>query len=128
MPLEEAENFLKMSDSAVSGAANMLARTLHASAILVATISGNTARIVSRFRPELPIIAATASEFVRRQINLSWAVIPITISKARDIDELIIHAAVKIKHEKLLRRGSNVIILAGQPVGRKVNFVEVKKI
>jgi pyruvate kinase len=128
VPLEEAENFLKMADSAMSGAANMLARTLHASAILVATLSGNTARIVSRFRPELPIIAATASEFVRRQINLSWGVIPITISKVRDIDELIIRAAAKIKREKLLRRGSQIIILAGQPVGRRVNFVEVKKI
>jgi pyruvate kinase len=128
VPLAEAANFVKMVDDAVGGAANMLSRTLHADAILVATLSGSTARIVSRFRPELPIIAATASEFVRRQINLSWAVIPITIPKARDIDELIARSVAKIKREKLLSSGAEIIILAGQPVGRRVNFVEVKKI
>ncbi len=128
VPLEEAANFVKLVDDAVGGAANMLSRTLHANAILVATLSGNTARTVSRFRPELPIIAATASEFIRRQINLSWAVMPITIPKVSDIDELIVRSVAKIKRDKLLKTGDEIIILAGQPVGRRVNFVEVKKI
>lgn len=128
VPLEEAANFVKLVDDAISGAANMLSHTLRAKAILVATLTGSTARIVSRFRPELPIIAATTSEFIRHQINLSWSVVPITISKVRNIDELINRSIIKIKHDKLLRHGDEVIILAGQPVGRQVNFVEVKKI
>jgi pyruvate kinase len=128
VPAGEAPGFIKLVDDAVSDAANLLSRTLKADAILVATTSGNSARAISRFRPELPIIAATVSEFVRRQINLSWAVIPISLPKVNDIDELVNRAVAMIKREKLLKRGDNVVILAGQPVGRGINFVEVKKI
>ncbi len=126
--VEETSSFIKKTEDAIGSAANMLSRTLRAHAILVATMSGMTARLVSRFHPELPIIAATPSEFVRRKTNLSWAVLPIAVPRMKDIDELIIHAIDKSKREKLLKKDDVVIILAGQPVGDPVNFVEVKKI
>jgi pyruvate kinase len=126
--IEEAETFVKKTEDAIGNAANLLSRTLDADAILVATMSGVTARQVSRFRPELPIIAATPSEFIRRKTNLSWAVIPIAVPRVKDIDELVTHAIAKTKHLGLLKKGDTAIILAGQPVGERVNFVEVKKI
>lgn len=126
--VEDTASFIKKTEDAVGNAANMLSRTLDAQAIIVATMSGMTARLVSRFRPELPIIAATASEFIRRKTNLSWAVIPIAIPRMKHVDELIVHAIDKTKHLNMLKKGDTAIILAGQPVGEPVNFVEVKKI
>lgn len=126
--LDETASYVKEIEDAIGGAANMLSRTLDAKAILVTTLSGNTARLVSRFRPELPILAATPSEFVRRKSNLSWAVIPMAVPKVRDIDQLISRSIEKAKRKGAFHDGDVLIILAGQPVGERVNFVEVKKI
>jgi pyruvate kinase len=126
--LDDTSGFVTKMEDAIGGAANMLSRTLEAHAILVTTLSGNTARLVSRFRPELPIIAATPSEFIRRKSNLSWAVFPIAVPRVHDIDELITRSIAKTKNDKLLNHGDIIIILAGQPVGDPVNFLEVKRI
>jgi pyruvate kinase len=125
---DEAADFVKVIEDAIGGAANLLSRTVKANAILVATLSGSTARLVSRFRPELPIIAATASEFVRHQLCLSWAVSPIAIPKTFNIDDLISKSIKRLKKERLVKQGEKIIILAGQPVGKRVNFVEIKEI
>jgi pyruvate kinase len=84
--------------------------------------------MVSRFRPELPIFAATSSEFIRRQINLTWAVTPIIVPRSSSINSLISCSIAKIKKDRLVKKGSKVIILAGQPVGKRVNLVEVKEV
>jgi len=126
--VDETAKFVKIVEDAIGGAANMLSRTLKSDAILVATLTGSTARLVSRFRPELPIIAATASEFVRHQLNLSWAVRPVAIPRAKNIDQLISESTSRIKKEHLVKKGGRVIVLAGQPVGKRVNFVEVKEV
>ncbi|MFA6131802.1 MAG: pyruvate kinase [Patescibacteria group bacterium] len=126
--IDETSKFVKMVEDAIGGAANMLSRTLKADAILVATLTGSTARLVSRFRPELPIIAATASEFVRHQLCLSWSVRPVVVPKAKNIDQLIAASTSQIKKQRLVKKGGQVIVLAGQPVGKRVNFVEVKEI
>ena len=126
--IDETSKFVKVIEDAIGGAANLLSRTLKSKAILVATLTGGTARLVSRFRPELPIIAATASEFVRHQLCLSWAVFPIAVPKAGNIDQLIAQSTNRLKKDRLVKKGSQIIILAGHPVGKQVNFVEVKKI
>lgn len=126
--LDETPKFVKIVEDAIGGAANMLSRTLKSQAILVATLTGSTARLVSRFRPELPIFAATSSEFIRRQLCLSWAVFPIVVPKSNSIDSLITRSTNKIKKDHLVKKGSRVIVLAGQPVGKRVNFVEVKEV
>lgn len=126
--IDETSKFVKVVEDAIGGAANLLSQTLESKAILVATLSGNTARLVSRFRPELPIIAVTASEFVCHQLCLSWAVFPVVISKASNIDQLIIQSTSRIKKDRLIKKGSQIIILAGHPLGKRVNFVEVKEV
>lgn len=128
VPVEESARMADLITDAISGAANLLAHTVDARLMLVATLSGNAARMVSRFRPELPIIASTATEFVRHQLNLSWAVTPIALAKVKDIESLIERSVSKLKRTKLVKKNDKVIILAGQPVGKRVNFVEVKKI
>ena len=117
-------------DDAVSSSADLLAKDLKVKAILVASITGYTGRIVSRYRPELPILVTTNNEKVRRQLNLSWGVIPFVLHKCKTIEELVRQALVHIKHKKYAKTGDKVIIIAGFPLGRSgnVNWIKIQEI
>ncbi len=117
-------------DTAVSSAATRLARGTEAKAIVVATISGYTARIVSRYRPELPIFVTCASEKVRRQLAMSWGVIPYVIPKCKTVDELIAKAVRKAIQKKVIKKGDKIIVIGGQPVGKagNVNLVKIHQV
>ncbi|MEW6407594.1 MAG: pyruvate kinase, partial [Patescibacteria group bacterium] len=117
-------------DEATAQSTAQLAAEVKASAILVATISGYTARIVSRFRPELPIIVTADSEKVRRQLALSWGVIPYVMPRCKSIDELINRAVAKAKNKKIIKPGDKIIILGGHPVGKSgnVNLVKIHEV
>lgn len=113
-------------DTAISLAGSNLARDVKAKAILVATISGYTARMVSRHRPELPIIVTAEHEKVRRQLALSWGVVPYVLPKCKNVDELI-EKAVKLSiDKKIVKKGDKIIIIGGQPVGLKGNANLIK--
>ncbi|KKU09141.1 MAG: Pyruvate kinase [Candidatus Uhrbacteria bacterium GW2011_GWE2_45_35] len=128
VPIKETTHFVKIIEDAVGGAANLLSRTLKADAILVAALSDDTARLVSRFRPEMPIFAATTSEFVLRQMSLIWAVSPLIVPKSNNIDDLIAKSIGKIKKNHLIKKGGRIIVLAVKPVGKRADFVEVKEV
>jgi pyruvate kinase len=113
-------------DMAVAFAASTLAYDVKASAILVATISGYTARMVSRHRPELPIIVTAESEKVRRQLALSWGVIPYVLPKCKTVDELINKAVLLARKKKIVKKGDKVIVIGGQPVGKPGNANLIK--
>lgn len=117
-------------DIAVASSACRLAKSVKAKAILAATISGYTARVISRYRPELPIIVTAESEKVKRQLALSWGVIPYLIPRCKNVDELIRKAVGKIKKENLVKKGDKVIIIGGQPVGKSgnVNLVKIHQV
>lgn len=117
-------------DTAVSSAASTLACNVKAKAILVATISGYAARMVSRHRPELPIIVTAESEKVRRQLALSWGVIPYVLSKCKNVDELINKAVRLLLRKKIVKRGDRIIIIGGQPVGKtgNVNLIKIHEV
>jgi len=117
-------------DTAISLAASTLARDIKAKAILVATISGYTARIVSGHRPELPIVVAAESEKVRRQLAMSWGVIPYVVPRCKNVDELINKTVTCAKKKKIVKVGDRVIIIGGQPVGRtgNVNLVKIHEV
>jgi pyruvate kinase len=117
-------------DTAIAFAASTLARDVQASAILVATISGYTARMVSRHRPELPIIVTAESEKVRRQLALSWGVIPYVLPKCKTVDELINKAVLLAYKKKIVKKGDKIIIIGGQPVGKSgnANLIKIHKV
>ena len=100
----------------VARAACMLAERIEAKAILTATESGFTARQISRFRPGAPIIATTPSETVRRQLMLSWGVIPVVVSQHNNTDELMVAAMEAACREGWVSTGDLVVITAGVPV------------
>jgi pyruvate kinase len=102
--------------NAISLATCNTAMDLNAAAIITATQSGHTAKIVSNYRPECPIIAVTPYWNIARKLALNWGVFPIVAEKMESTDELI-EKSVKIAQEAgYVRNGDLVVIAAGIPV------------
>ncbi|HDQ22786.1 MAG TPA: pyruvate kinase [Candidatus Uhrbacteria bacterium] len=117
-------------DEAISSSANLLVKKIKPQAILVATITGHTGRIVSRYRPELPILISTNNEKVKRQLNLSWGVIPFLLPKCKTIEELTEKALAYIKLKKWVKSKDVVIIISGFPLGQSgnVNWIKIHEV
>ncbi|MGF7185639.1 pyruvate kinase [Desulfitispora alkaliphila] len=94
-----------------------IATDLDAEAIITATVSGSTARVVAKYRPRAPIIAATPSRKVLRQLNLVNGVLPIFVNKTDGTDETIRETVSKALIEELISTGDLVVVTAGVPVG-----------
>lgn len=103
--------------NAISHATCTTAHDLGAAAIIALTYSGGTARQISRFRPDCTIIAPTISEKARRQLNLSWGVVPVVSSVAANSDELFDKAVDDAEKMNLVKNGDLVVITGGMPLG-----------
>ncbi|SDL10228.1 pyruvate kinase [Natronincola ferrireducens] len=102
---------------AISNATCVTAMDLQASAIITATSSGYTARMVSKFRPKAPIIAATTSERVTRRLSLMWGIYSILTEELQSTDDIIDISVQRALGQGLIHRGELVVITAGVPVG-----------
>jgi len=98
---------------AVCYAATDTAVMLHASAIIAPTLTGGTARILSRFRAPNPIIAITPNPTVQHQLALYWGVHPLTSRRAPDTDTVIEEAVMTVAEAGLIHAGDTVVITAG---------------
>ncbi|MCX7715178.1 MAG: pyruvate kinase [Clostridia bacterium] len=103
--------------NALSHATCTTAHDLNASAIIALTYSGKTATMVSKFRPLCPIIAPTINKKVRRQLNLSWGVIPIMSEPRENSDALFEHAVDCALKTNIIKNGDIVVITGGAPIG-----------
>ena len=99
-------------------------------AILSATSSGHTARMVSKFRPSCPIVATTDNERVMRQLSLTWGVLPTISSNGNTIDEVINNSINAGKEKSYLQDNDLVVITAGVPVATSgtTNLIKVETI
>ena len=102
---------------AISYATCTTAKSLSASGIVTSTSSGHTARMVSKFRPNTPIIAATPNERTSRQLSLSWGVYTVNCQQAGNTDDLIDNSIDASKREGFIHDGELVVITAGVPTG-----------
>ncbi|MDK2803930.1 MAG: pyruvate kinase [Peptostreptococcaceae bacterium] len=103
--------------NAISHATCTTAIDLKASAIITATASGYTARMVSSYRPSAPIIAATNSEMVMRQMGLVWGVYPLLAEKGLSTDDVFEKSVQSALDMDYISSGDLVVITAGVPVG-----------
>lgn len=103
--------------NAIAHATCTTAGDLNASAIVTVTSSGHTARMVSKYRPQCPIIGCSFSENVCRQMNLSWGVTPIRVDIKDNSDELFDHAVDAALEKGLVDQGDIVVLTAGVPLG-----------
>ncbi len=115
---------------AISHATVNTAFDVNAKAIVVYTASGISARMVSRFRPEAPIVAMTNSDRVYHQLSPSWGVIPTICQTFDNTDDMFINAEETVKKLGLAKEGDNIVITAGVPLGKKAgtNLIKVGKL
>jgi pyruvate kinase len=102
---------------AISHATVTTANDLQAAAIISATQSGFTARMVSKYRPACPIVAVTPDEAVARKLRLVFGVVPVVKPEAHETDSLIERAVEGALESGLVKNGDLVVITAGVPVG-----------
>ncbi len=115
---------------AVSHATVHTCEDIQAKAIITFTTSGSTALMISKWRPNVPIIASVTNEKTARRVSLYWGVNPIIIGKCNTTDEMISSVSKTIIEKKLLKKGDLVVITAGVPIGvpGTTNLMKVHKI
>jgi len=111
----------------ISQAVASAALDLDATAVITATESGHTARMVSRYRPKAPIIAVTPHESVARRLSLINGVYPVVGQTADTTDEMLAQSVREALHSGLVRHGDLVVITAGVPV-RETGTTNLMKI
>jgi pyruvate kinase len=101
-------------------------RELHMKLIAVFTHSGFTARLVSRYRPLVPIVAFSPEASTRRRMSLLWGVTSRHISDIKKIDGLAAVAEKRLLEERLVKQGDVIGIVAGTPMGIRgtTNFMK----
>lgn len=102
---------------AISHATCDAAENLGAAAVITATQSGHTARMVAKYRPRVPIVACTPLEHVARRLQLLWGVVPLVIRNRHTTDELINEAILEAVQAGIVSRGDLVVLTAGVPAG-----------
>ncbi|MBU3188972.1 pyruvate kinase [Clostridium bowmanii] len=110
-------NMVENVTNAISYATCAIALQLKAAAIISATESGQTAKMISRFRAYCPIIATTSNPRVQRQLCISWGVVPLLVKEALNVEEMFEIGVEKALSIKLVKQGDVVVITAGGPVG-----------
>ncbi|NEP56903.1 MAG: pyruvate kinase [Symploca sp. SIO2G7] len=114
--------------NAISHAVGQIAEQLDASAIMTLTKTGATARNVSKFRPQKPILAVTPHVDVARQLQLVWGVKPLLVLDLPSTGQTF-QAAINVAEEKqLLREGDLVVMTAGtlQGVPGSTDLIKVE--
>lgn len=116
--------------SAVAGAAVKTAYSSNAKAIFAFTTSGQTARLVSRLRPQMPIIAVTPKAKNYHQLVFQWGVLPVLAEGCKNAKEAFSAASSYALTEKLISFGDVVVVTAGAPFGKKgtTNMMMVENI
>ncbi len=105
-------------NDAITHTCCLTARDLNATAILAASSSGRTARMICRFRPACPVAALTMQEKTRRQLSICWGVIPFLTGEVNSTDRIFSLSAEVAVKEGLVQPGDTVVITAGVPLGQ----------
>ena len=98
---------------AVSHATRETAQDLEAAAIITPTVSGHTAKMVSKYRPQAPIIAVTPSPMVQRQLCLYWGVYPLLAERTANTDQMLADAVSTAREHGLVESGDLVVVTGG---------------
>ncbi len=117
---------IKNAVDAISHATCDLSIDLGAKLIVACSLSGATARMISRFRCPTPIIGMTTDERAWRKLALSWAVVPVMSEAFTSTDVLFYHAASVAKRSGLAEKGDTIVITGGQTNGRTGNTSLIK--
>ena len=107
--------------SAVGVAAVQTTENLGADCIVTPTISGQTARLISNFRPKVPIYAVSPNEWARRKMQIYWGVTSVPGYEEDSTENIISHAMYIVRRENLVKKGDIVVFTAGDPATNMVS-------
>ena len=85
--------------------------------VVALTESGNTARLISKYRPDADILAITFDEKTQKSLMINWGVIPVVTEKPASTDDMFEVAEKAALESGLVQSGDNIVIVAGVPVG-----------
>ena len=102
---------------AIAISANNIANVVNAKIIISATESGRTAILVSKHKPNVPVIALTPKEETLKFLILKWGVIPFKVDAFKTVDEILQKAVEIAKETKLAKKGDIIVITAGSHTG-----------
>ncbi len=127
---EKGVDLEPVTDDAISYAACHTARRLGAAAIVAFTMSGSTARRVTRYRSGIPILAATPTRAQRLRLLLSWGVYPFEEPNPGSVQDLFAQAARLCKETRIARHGDLIVITAGLPTAIQgtTNLLKVERV
>jgi pyruvate kinase len=97
-------------------AATQLAHDRNVAALAAFTESGRTARMLSKERPVVPILACTPNEDTYRRLNLFWGVVPIRVSRVKTIPEMLKTVEHALLEKRALKTGQQVVFTFGYPI------------
>jgi len=109
----------------ITRAARELAYSRDVAGIAVFTISGHTARVMSKVRPRVPILAFTPNENTYNKLALSWGVEPYIVPHSETVESMLDQVKRVISESTKLQPGQEVVLIAGFPIGamRSANFL-----
>ena len=116
--------------AAISYSACRTANLLNAKAIVAATKSGATAKLLSRYRSKAPVIAITPYDYVRRGLNLNFGLIPMKCDMFNTTDEIINEAKNVVSKLGITNPGDDIIVAAGMPTTQTggTNMLKIEKL
>ncbi len=117
-------------DDAIAYSACHTAHQLGAAAIVAFTSSGSTARRVSKYRPAMPILAATPSPRQRRRLLISWGVYPYEVQEPATVHEVFAQAVSLCSATGVAQKGDLIIVTAGLPLAipGTTNLLKVERV
>ncbi|MGO1337291.1 MAG: pyruvate kinase, partial [Leuconostoc fallax] len=115
---------------AVANSVAEIARNINAKAVVVSTNSGYTARMISKHRPDVDILAITYSERVQRGLTLNYGVAPVVYEAPQTVDEMVELAKKAVKEQGLATDGDTIVIAAGVPMSQSgtTNMLSVQTV
>ncbi len=119
--VEDKDYLIRGLSDALSHSACLLAHDVKAKAIVVCTRTGGTAKMVSRFRPNIDIIGMTTDEKSYRKLALSWGVLPVLSEEYFSVDVLFHFAKRAAVGSGLVKKGDVIVITGGTPNGKSGN-------
>jgi len=116
---------------AIAAAADMVARSLPAAAVIAFTRSGSTALLVSKYRVPVPIVAATISERIARRTALYWGVVAEVVARPGGIEEMLRAVTDGARQSGLVSAGDTVVVTASTsaaPLTAATNLLELRQL
>jgi pyruvate kinase len=110
----------------IAGSASRIADRIGAACLVVPTLSGQTARMVSRYRSRRPVLAASPREKVRRRLLLYWGLVPVPVQQEEDSEAMIQGAISAVIREGYAFPSDKVVVAAGLPVHSPVTTNSIR--